>query len=56
MTVLQALSLAGGSTEFAALNRLTVMRVVDGEQVEIRVRLDEPVRRDDTIRVPVKFF
>lgn len=56
MTVLQALSLAGGSTEFAALNRLTVMRVVDGEQVEIRVRLDDLVRRDDTIRVPVKFF
>ena len=56
MTVLQALSLAGGSTEFAALNRLTVMRVVDGEQVEIRVRLDDLVQRDDTIRVPVKFF
>ena len=56
MTVLQALSLAGGSTEFAALNRLTIMRVVDGEQVEIRVRLDDLVRRDDTIRVPVKFF
>lgn len=56
MTVLQALSLAGGSTEFAALNRLTIMRVVDGEQVEIRVQLDDLVRRDDTIRVPVKFF
>lgn len=56
MTVLQALSLAGGSTEFAALNRLTIMRVVDGEQVEIRVRLDDLVQRDDTIRVPVKFF
>ena len=56
MTVLQALSLAGGSTDFAALNRLTIMRVVDGEQVEIRARLDDPVQRDDTIRVPVKFF
>ena len=56
MTVLQALSLAGGSTEFAALNRLTVMRVVDGEQVEIRVELDDLVERDDTISVPVKFF
>ena len=56
MTVLQALSLAGGGTEFAALNRLTVMRVVNGEQVEIRVRLDDAVQGDDTIRVPVKFF
>ena len=56
MTVLQALSLAGGSTEFGALNRISVMRVVDGEQVEIRVQLDDLVERDDTIRVPVKFF
>lgn len=56
MTVLQALSLAGGSTEFAALNRLTIMRVEDGEQVEIRVQLDDLVERDDTISVPVKFF
>ena len=56
MTVLQALSLAGGSTEFAALNRLTVMRIVDGEQVEIRVQLDDLVQREDTIRVPVRFF
>ena len=56
MTVLQALSLAGGSTEFAALNRISVMRIVDGEQVEMRVRLDDRVERDDTIRVPVKFF
>ena len=55
-TVLQALSLAGGSTEFAALNRVSVMRIVDGEQVEIRVQLDDLVERDDTIRVPVKFF
>ena len=56
MTVLQALSLAGGNTEFAALNRISVMRIVDGEQVEFRVRLDDLVQGDDTIRVPVKFF
>ena len=56
MTVLQALSLAGGATEFAALNRITVMRLEDGEQVEVRVQLDDLVQADDTIRVPVKFF
>ena len=54
--MLQALSLAGGGTEFAALNRISVMRIVGGEQVEIRVQLDDLVERDDTIRVPVKFF
>lgn len=56
MTVLQALALANGATEFAALNRITITRIVDGEQVELRVQLDEPVQRNDTIRVPVKFF
>lgn len=56
MTVLQALSLAGGGTEFAALKRITVTRTVDGEQVETRVQLDDLVEPDDTIRVPVKFF
>lgn len=56
LTVLQALSLAGGATEFAALKRITILRLVDGEQVEVRVQLDDPVQRDDTIRVPVKFF
>ena len=56
MTVLQALSLAGGSTEFAALNRITVIRLVDGEQMEYRAHLDDLVQRDDTIRVPIKFF
>ena len=54
--VLQALSLAGGSTEFAALNRVRIVRVVDGEQVEIRVGLNDRVRPDDIIRVPERFF
>ena len=56
LTVLQALSLAGGANEFAALNRITILRMVDGEQVEVRVKLDDLVQSDDTIRVPVKFF
>ena len=54
--VLQALSLAGGSTEFAALNRVRIIRLVDGEQVEIRVGLNDRVRPDDIIRVPERFF
>lgn len=54
--VLQALSLAGGSTEFAALNRVRIVRVVDGEQVEFRVGLNDPVQPDDIIRVPERFF
>lgn len=54
--VLQALSLAGGSTEFAALNRIRILRMVDGKQVEIKVGLDQKVQPDDIIRVPQKYF
>ena len=54
--VLQALSLAGGSTEFAALNRIRILRMVDGEQVELKVGLDQKVQPDDIIRVPQKYF
>lgn len=56
LTVLQALSLAGGATEFAALNRIRIVRFVDGEKLELRAKLDDLVQPDDTIRVPVKFF
>ena len=46
-TVLQALSLAGGGTEFAALNRSHIVRTVAGEQVEIRAELSDRVQPDD---------
>ena len=55
-TVLQALSLAGGVTEFGATNRINIVRLVDGEQVEIRVKLSELVLPSDTIMVPERFF
>lgn len=55
-TVLQALSLAGGHTEHAALNRITVVRVVKGEQKEIKVKLTGIVKPGDTIKVPERFF
>ena len=55
-TVLQALSLAGGSTEFGALNRLRIVRLVDGEQAEIDAELTDTVEPGDTIVVPERFF
>ena len=55
-TVLQALSLAGGSTEFAALNRVRIVRTVDGDQVEIRANLSDELQSDDIVRVPQRFF
>ena len=55
-TVLQALSLAGGGTEFAALNRVSIVRTVNGEQVEVRAQLGDVVQPDDIVRVPERFF
>jgi polysaccharide biosynthesis/export protein len=55
-TVLQALSLAGGVTEHGAMNRIQVMRIVKGAKVEIRVKLTDVVRPEDTIIVPQRYF
>ena len=55
-TVMQALSLAGGATQFGALNRVRIVRVVDGERIEIRVELTDLVQPDDTVIVPERFF
>lgn len=55
-TVLQALALAGGPTEQAALGRVQVMRLVDGKQRTIKARLEDIVRPGDTIIVPERYF
>jgi polysaccharide export outer membrane protein len=55
-TILQALSLAGGVTEHGAMNRIQVMRIVKGAKVEIRVKLTDVVRPEDTIIVPQRYF
>ena len=41
MTALDAMIAAGGLTEFAAGNRATLVRVVDGQPKRFRVRLDD---------------
>jgi polysaccharide biosynthesis/export protein len=55
-TVLQALSLAGGLTEHGAMNRIQVIRIVNGQKVEARVKLTDVVRPEDTIIVPQRYF
>lgn len=67
MTVLQVVLQMGGLNEFAAGDRSRVIREVDGETVEIRVRLDDlmnkgrtgediPVRPGDILSVPEARF
>jgi polysaccharide export outer membrane protein len=55
-TVMQALSLAGGLTDRSALNRIRIVRMVNGEKKEIRVKLTDLVQPGDTLVVPERFF
>jgi len=55
-TVLQALTLAGGVTESAAINRLRIMRIVDGKQKTITVKITDVVQPGDTLVVPERYF
>jgi len=53
MTLLDVMILVGGVTDFAAGNRATITRVVDGQQKQFRVRLDD-LMRDGDITANVK--
>src|SRR6185437_16444051 len=55
-TVLQALSLAGGVSENGAMNRIKIVRIVNGDKKEIKVKLTDIVKPGDTIVVPERYF
>lgn len=55
-TVLKAISMAGGTTEKAAVNRTKIVRIIDGKEVKTKVKMDAPVQPDDIIVVPESFF
>lgn len=55
-TVLQALSLAGGVTDRGTTGRIKIIRIIDGEKREMKVKLSEVVQAGDTIVVPERFF
>jgi polysaccharide export outer membrane protein len=56
MTVLQALSLAGGVTPNGAMGRIQIIRVVEGETKTLKAKLTDLVQPGDTIKVPERFF
>ena len=56
MTVLQALTLAGGATERGSAGRTKVVRIVNGKKVEKKVKATELVLPEDTLVVPERFF
>jgi len=55
-TVRQVLSLAGGASEFGAVNRVKILRVENGKEKEIKVEQNDLVKPGDTVVVPERFF
>jgi len=56
LTVLKAVTMAGGFTDKAAQGRIKIKRMKGGEEETLSVGLAEPVRPDDIIVVPQSFF
>ena len=56
LTVLKAVTLAGGFTERAARSRIKILRMMEGKEVVIAVQSEHPVQPDDMIIVPESFF
>jgi len=56
MTLLQALTMAGGVTERGSQKRAKVLRTVEGKKQEVKVQLSDLVQPEDTIIVPERFF
>jgi polysaccharide biosynthesis/export protein len=55
-TVRQVLALAGGPSEFGAINRVKILRSENGSEKEIKVELNDLVKPGDTVVVPERFF
>jgi len=56
LTVLQAISMAGGGTPRAALNRVSLVRNENGAEKEVKPKLSEKLLPDDIIKVPESYF
>ena len=52
MSVQQAIAAAGGLTERGSDRRIRVLRKVNGKDVEVNIKMTDPVRPNDTIKVP----
>jgi len=56
MSVLQALTMAGGVTARGSEGRTKVIRFVDGKKVEKKVKLTDTLEPEDRLEVPERFF
>jgi len=56
MTLLQALTVAGGVTERGSQKGAKVLRTVNGKKERVKIQLFDLVQPEDTIIVPERFF
>ena len=56
ITVLQAISLAGGLTDRGSNRGIRLLRIVDDEQEEVSVKLNDLVQPGDTVVIRQRFF
>ena len=56
LTVLRALSLAGGATPLGSTGRIRIVRIVDGQKKEIKGKLDDLLKPGDTVVVGARLF
>src|SRR3954468_6121644 len=55
-SVLQALSLAGGITDRGSSTRIQIIRIINGDKKELKVKLSDLVQPGDTVIVSERFF
>lgn len=56
LTVLEAISLAGGTTKSGSDRRARIIRIVDGQKQEIKAKLTDVLVPGDIVRVPSRLF
>jgi polysaccharide biosynthesis/export protein len=56
MTVLRAISLAGGVTRLGSSSRVKLIRIVDGKKTERAAKLDDRLQPGDTLIVQTRLF
>lgn len=57
LTVIKAITMAGGFSNIAAKNKVQIIRIVNGEKLIFQnVKMDAPILPEDVIVVPESFF
>lgn len=57
LTVIKAITMAGGFSKIAAKNKIRIIRIVNGKKnIYENVNMDEPILPDDVVVIPESFF